>query len=74
LAHARDDLSLSTPAPRARHQATTPGAIPGDHVLATVHPANAASVRVLEQCGMVLQAHLPDKNRRLYRLDRAERT
>jgi RimJ/RimL family protein N-acetyltransferase len=43
-----------------------------DHVLATVHPANTASVRVLEKCGMVLRGHVPDKNRLLYRLDRSE--
>jgi RimJ/RimL family protein N-acetyltransferase len=35
-------------------------------VLATVHPANAASVRVLEKCGMTLQRSLPEQDRLLY--------
>lgn len=39
-------------------------------VFATVKPANAASVRVLEKCGLTLQQYLPEKDRLLYRLDR----
>ena len=39
-------------------------------VLATVHPANAASVRVLEKCGMTRQGSLPERDRLLYRAAR----
>lgn len=39
-------------------------------IYATVHPANAPSIRVLEKSGMIYQGDLPDKNRRLYRIDR----
>jgi RimJ/RimL family protein N-acetyltransferase len=39
-------------------------------VLATVHPANAASVRVLEKCGMAFQRALPERARLLYRAAR----
>ena len=39
-------------------------------IYATVHPANAPSIRVLEKSGMIYQGELPDKNRRLYRIDR----
>jgi RimJ/RimL family protein N-acetyltransferase len=35
-------------------------------VLATVHPANVASVRVLEKCGLTLQRSLPEQARLLY--------
>jgi RimJ/RimL family protein N-acetyltransferase len=39
-------------------------------VLATVHPANAASVRVLEKCGLTYQRSLPERDRLLYRAAR----
>ena len=39
-------------------------------VFATVQPANTASVRVLEKCGLALQEYLPEKDRLLYRIDR----
>jgi ribosomal-protein-alanine N-acetyltransferase len=39
-------------------------------VLATVHPANAASVRVLEKCGLTYERYLPERDRRLYRAAR----
>ncbi len=37
-----------------------------DGVHATVHPANAASIRVLEKCGMTRERYLPAANRLLY--------
>ena len=39
-----------------------------DTVYATVKPANAASVHVLEKCGLTLQEYLPEKDRLLYRV------
>jgi RimJ/RimL family protein N-acetyltransferase len=39
-------------------------------VYATAKPANVASVRVLEKCGMWLVEYLPEKDRLLFRIDR----
>jgi RimJ/RimL family protein N-acetyltransferase len=39
-------------------------------ISATVHPANVASIRVLEKCGLTRTAFLPASNRLLYRIER----
>jgi [ribosomal protein S5]-alanine N-acetyltransferase len=39
-------------------------------IWATVHPANAASLRVLEKCGLTYERALPEHNRLLYRIER----
>jgi RimJ/RimL family protein N-acetyltransferase len=39
-------------------------------VYATVHPANLASIRVLEKCGLTHERHLPERNRLLVSLAR----
>ena len=39
-------------------------------IFATTRPANIASIRVLEKCGMILQKFLPEIDRLLYSLER----
>lgn len=39
-------------------------------IFATVHPANAASIRVLENCRLARERFLPEHNRLLYRIER----
>jgi hypothetical protein len=39
-------------------------------ILATVHPANAASVQVLEKCGLTYERTVRERTRLLYRIER----
>jgi ribosomal-protein-alanine N-acetyltransferase len=41
-------------------------------IYATVKPANAAAIRVLERCGMTCEQYLPDRDRLLYRIGRSD--
>ena len=39
-------------------------------IWATVHPANVASIRVLEKCGLTREGTIPERNRLRYRIGR----